>query len=197
MTNSVKNASTKNVTTTTKVTTNTKLLSNAINALDKLTTKEVLNATSKKVTIKKTKDEIAQKRKLNPQFSHVVSKQKKIDLIEFKSNGLKVLLSAKNIVKNIDIEGYNFAENLNVIEKSISFINFVTKVDKQNKFVNEQLLKDILANVRTTKSGLYVEFYFAQLVQKIVSLSITKGYDYTTALNIAIAISEKAKKSKK
>ena len=168
----------------------------------KLTTNEVLKATAKKVvakkeTIKKTKEEIAQKRKLNPQFSHVVSKQKKIDLIEFKSNGLKVLLNAKAIVKNIEIEGYNFAENLNVIEKSISFINFVTKTDKSGVFQNEQLLKDILANVRTTKNGFYNEFYFAQLVQKIVSLSITKGYDYTNSLNIAIALSEKAKKSKK
>ena len=168
----------------------------------KLTTNEVLKATAKKVStkkevIKKTKEEIAQKRKLNPQFSHVVSKQKKIDLIEFKSNGLKVLLSAKAIVKNIDIEGYNFAENLNVIEKSIGFINFVTKTNKQGTFVNEQLLKDILANVRTTKNGLYNEFYFAQLVQKIVSLSIAKGYDYNTALNMVIALNEKAKKDKK
>jgi len=173
-----------------------------VNSVKKLSTNETLKATSKKIAtkkevIKKTKDEIAQKRKLNPQFAHVVSKQKKIDLIEFKSNGLKVLLSAKNIVKNIDIEGYNFAENLNVIEKSISFINFVTKVDKQNKFTNEQLLKDILANVNKTKTGLYNEYYFAQLVQKIVTLSITKGYDYQTALNIAIALKDKAKKAKK
>jgi hypothetical protein len=130
---------------------------------------------------------LAQKRKLNPQFSHVVSKQKSIDLLDFKSNGLKVLLSTKNIVKNIQIEGYNFAENINVIEKSISFINFVTKTDKQNNFVNDALLKSILENVRTTKTGLYNEFYFAQLVQKIVTLSINKGYDYTTALNIIIA----------
>jgi GH25 family lysozyme M1 (1,4-beta-N-acetylmuramidase) len=168
----------------------------------KLSTNELIKVTAKKVAtkkdvIKKTKEEIAEKRKLNPQFSHVVSKQKKIDLIEFKSNGLKVLLSAKGIVKNIDIEGYNFAENLNVIEKSIAFINFVTKTTKQGTFSNEQLLKDILNNVRTTKTGFYNEFYFAQLVQKIVSLSIAKGYDYNTALNIVIALNEKAKKAKK
>lgn len=168
----------------------------------KLTTNEIAKVTAKKVatkkeTIKKTKEEIAQKRKLNPQFSHVVSKQKKIDLIEFKKDGLKVLLSAKNIVKNIDIEGYNFAENLNVIEKSISFINFITKTNKQNTFVNEQLLKDILANVRTTKNGFYNEFYFAQMVQKIVTYSINKGTDYQTALNVVIALNNKAKKEKK
>jgi hypothetical protein len=156
------------------------------NSVTKLTTKATLEATAKKV-IAKTKEEIAQKRKLNPQFSHVLSKQKKIDLIYFKSNGLKVLLSAKNIVKNIDIEGYNFAENLNVIEKSIGFINFVTKTNKQNAFVNEILLKSILENVRTTKKGFYNEFYFAQLVQKIVTLSINKNFDYVTALNIIVA----------
>jgi hypothetical protein len=140
-----------------------------------------------KETVKKTKEEIAQKRKLNPQFSHVVSKQKKIDLIDFKSNGLKVLLSTKGIVKNIQIEGYNFAENINVIEKCINFINFVTKTNKSNDFINETLLNSLLTNVRTTKNGLYNEFYFSQMVQKIVTLSIKKGYDFQTSLNIIVA----------
>lgn len=149
---------------------------------------------TKKEIIKKTKEEIAEKRKLNPQFSHVVSKQKKIDLLEFKSNGLKVLLSTKNVVKNIQIEGYNFAENINIIEKCIGFINFVTKTNKQNQFVNENLLTNLLNNVRTTKNGLYNEFYFAQLVQKIVTLSVKKGYDFETALNIVIEKNKQAKK---
>ena len=184
------------------MTTNVKLNGTKKVGTKKLATNELVKVTAKKVatkkeTIKKTKEEIAQKRKLNPQFSHVVSKQKKIDLIDFKSNGLKVFLNAKNIVKNINIEGYNFAENINVIEKSISFINFVTKTDKKGTFSNEQLLKDILANVRTTKNGFYNEFYFAQLVQKIVSLSLAKGYDYQTSLNMVIAINSKAKKDKK
>lgn len=144
-------------------------------------------STSKKETIKKTKEEIANKRKLNPQFSHVVSKQKKIDLLEFKSNGLKVLLSTKTIVKNIQIEGYTLAENFNTIEKCIGFINFVTKTNKANDFVNNELLQNLLSNTRTTKSGLYTEYYFSQLVQKIVTLSIKKGFDYQTALNIIVA----------
>lgn len=148
-------------------------------------------------TIAKTKEEIAQKRKLNPQFAHVVSKQKKIDLVAFKSDGLKVFLSAKNIVKNIEIEGYNFAENINVIEKSISFINFVTKQNKQGEFLNDTLLQTILKNVRTTKTGFFNEYYFAQIVQKIVTLSITKGYNFNDALNIVIALNEKSKKAKK
>jgi hypothetical protein len=149
---------------------------------------------TKKDTIKKTKEEIAQKRKLNPQFSHVVSKQKKIDLIEFKSNGLKVLLSTKNVVKNIQIDGYNFAENINIIEKCIGFINFVTKTNKTNDFINNELLTTLLKNVRTTKNGLYNEFYFAQMVQKIVTLSVKKGFDFQTSLNIVIEKNNQAKK---
>jgi hypothetical protein len=172
---------------TTKRTSN-EIVTNGINLLS------ATKKNTKKDTIKKTKEEIAQKRKLNPQFSHVVSKQKKIDLIEFKSNGLKVLLSTKNVVKNIQIDGYNFAENINVIEKCINFINFLTKTNKQNQFVNDNLLTNLLNNVRVTKSGLYNEFYFAQLVQKIVTLSVKKGYDYQTALNIVI---EKNKQDKK
>jgi hypothetical protein len=165
---------------TTKRTEN-EIVTNGINLLS------ATKKNTKKETIKKTKEEIAQKRKLNPQFSHVVSKQKKIDLIEFKSNGLKVLLSTKNVIKNIEIDGYNFAENINVIEKCINFVNFITKTNKTNDFINNELLTTLLKNVRVTKTGLYNEFYFAQMVQKIVTLSINKGYDYQTSLNIIIA----------
>jgi hypothetical protein len=172
---------------TTKRTSN-EIVTNGINLLS------ATKKNTKKDTIKKTKEEIAQKRKLNPQFSHVVSKQKKIDLIEFKSNGLKVLLSTKNVVKNIQIDGYNFAENINVIEKCINFINFVTKTNKTNDFINNELLTTLLKNVRTTKNGLYNEFYFAQLVQKIVTLSVKKGFDFQTSLNIVIEKNNQAKK---
>jgi hypothetical protein len=181
MNNTVKKNSTKVVKKGTTKRTSNEILTNGINLLS------ATKKNTKKETIKKTKDEIAQKRKLNPQFSHVVSKQKKIDLIEFKSNGLKVLLSTKAIVKNIQIEGYNFAENINIIEKCIGFINFVTKTNKQNNFVNDTLLKNLLSNVRTTKNGLYNEYYFSQMVQKIVTLSVKKGFDFETSLNIIIA----------
>ena len=166
----------------------------------KLPTKAVAKAIEKKVVtkaeiIKKTKAEISEKRKLNPQFAHVVSKQKKIDFLSFKSDGLKVLLSAKAIVKNIEIDGYSFAENINAIEKSIQFINFVTKTDKSGNFANESLLKSLLYAVNRSKTGLYSEYSFSQLVQQIIKLSITKSYDYATALNMVIA--KKEKKDKK
>jgi len=181
MNNTVKNPGNKVVKKGTTKRTENLVVTKGINLLSQA------KKNTKKETIKKTKDEIAQKRKLNPQFSHVVSKQKKIDLIEFKSNGLKVLLSTKAIVKNIQIEGYNFAENINIIEKCIGFINFVTKTNKANEFVNDTLLKNLLSNVRTTKNGLYNEYYFSQMVQKIVTLSIKKGFDYQTALSIIVA----------
>lgn len=168
-----------------KATTKTK----EVKEVKKLTNKEVKRAIEAKVKL--TKEQITEKRKLNPQFSHVVSKQKKIDFLEFRKNGLKVFLNTKSIVKNIEIEGYNFVENLNLIEKSISFINFVTKTNKANEFANENLLKPILENVRLTKNGLYNEFYFAQFVQKIVTLSINKGIDYQTAINLIITKKQK------
>lgn len=142
---------------------------------------------TKKVTIKLTKEQIAEKRLLNPQFSHVVSKQKKFDELEFKSNPIKVLLSTKSIVKNINIESYSLAENLNLIEKSISIINFIAKTDKAGKLTNDVIFNDILNSVRTTKKGLYVEFYFAQLVQKIATLQINKKCDMNTAINLILA----------
>jgi hypothetical protein len=142
---------------------------------------------TKSVSVKLTKEQIAAKRLLNPQFSHLVSKQKRFDELQFKSNPIKVLLSAKAIVKNINIESYSLAENLNLIEKSISVINFIAKTDKQGKFTNEAIFNDIVNSVRTTKSGLYNEFYFAQLVQKIATLQISKKCDMPTAINLIIA----------
>jgi hypothetical protein len=142
---------------------------------------------NKSVKVKLTKEQIAEKRLLNPQFSHLVSKQKKFDELQFKSNPIKVLLSAKAIVKNINIDSYSLAENLNLIEKSISVINFIAKTDKNGKLTNDVIFNDILNNVRTTKTGLYNEFYFAQMVQKIATLQISKKCDMQTAINIILS----------
>jgi hypothetical protein len=142
---------------------------------------------TKNVKVKLTKEQIAEKRLLNPQFSHVVSKQKKADLLALQSNSFKILLSTKAIVKNIDIKSYSLAENINLIEKCISIINFIAKTDKQNKIINDEIYKNICSIVRTTKKGLYNEFYFSQLVQKIATLQIEKKCDMNTAINIIVA----------
>jgi hypothetical protein len=142
---------------------------------------------TKSVTVKLTKEQIAEKRLLNPQFSHLVSKQKKFDENAFKQNPIKVLLSTKAIVKNINIESYSLAENLNLIEKCISVINFIAKTDKTGKLSNEAIFNDVLNSVRTTKKGLYVEFYFAQMVQKIATTQIAKKCDIQTAINLIVA----------
>jgi hypothetical protein len=147
-----------------------------------------------KVKVAKTKDEIKAKRLLNPQFSHLVSKQKKANELLYKSDATKVLIGAKKIIDSIEIESYNLYENANLIDKCKSFINFVTKTNKANEIINVDLYKGILNNVRTTKGGLYTEFYFAQLVQKIVTLSINKGFDFQTALNIVIEQKRQSKK---
>lgn len=142
---------------------------------------------NKSVKVKLTKQQIAEKRLLNPQFSHLVSKQKKNDELQFKQSPIKVLLSTKSIVKNINIESYSLAENLNLIEKSISVINFIAKTDKSGKLVNDVIFNDVLNSVRTTKTGLYNEFYFAQMVQKIATLQISKKCDMQTAINIILS----------
>jgi hypothetical protein len=147
----------------------------------------MIQVNKKTVTVKKTKEEIAQKRLLNPQFSHVVSKQKKTEIIAFKSDAFKNLLATKAIVKNIDIKSYSLAENINLIEKCIALINFVAKTDKSGKIVNTVMYNAVMHNVRTTKQGFYNEFYFAQLIQKIATLQITKKCDMQTAVNIITA----------
>jgi hypothetical protein len=159
-----------------------------------IVTNQVKEPKVKVVKVAKTKEEIKEKRLLNPQFSHLVSKQKKTNELLYKSDATKVLIGAKKIIDSIEIESYNLYENANLIEKCKSFINFVTKTNKQNEIINVDLYKGILNNVRTTKGGLYTEFYFAQLVQKIVTLSINKGFDFQTALNIVIEQKRQSKK---
>ena len=142
---------------------------------------------NKSVKVKLTKEQIAEKRLLNPQFSHLVSKQKKFDELQFKRDDFAVMLSAKKIVKNIDIKGYSLAENINLIEKCIYTINFIAKTDKSGLLVNKDLYNSVVSSVRKTKSGFYNEFYFAQMVQKIATLQIAKKCDMSTAINLIVA----------
>ena len=147
-----------------------------------------------KVKVIKSKEEIKAKRLLNPQFSHVLSKQKKQNEKDFKGNAKAVFIATKNIVGTIQESSYNVFENANLIEKCKGFINFVTKTNKSGEIVNVYLYDTIINNVRTTKSGFYNEFYFAQLIQKVVKLSIDKGHDFTTSLNIVIETKKATKK---
>ena len=149
---------------------------------------------TKILKVAKTKDEIKAKRLLNPQFSHVLSKQKKQNIKDYKSNAKAVFIGTKNIVSTISETSYNIYENANLIEKCKAFINFVTKTNKNGEIVNVYLYDTIIKNVRTTKNGDYNEFYFAQLIQKVVKLSIDKGHDFTTSLNIVIETKKATKK---
>lgn len=144
------------------------------NKVEKLNAEQIAEA---------TKQRMIEKRKLNPQFSHVVSKQKKLDRL----NGITVFLNTKSIVKNIEIEGYNYAENLNAINECIKFINFATQLDKEKKYKNEEILKFVLSNVRVSKKGEFSEYYFSQLVQKIITITIKKKFTYNEAINYFLA----------
>jgi hypothetical protein len=134
-----------------------------------------------------SKEKAKQKRLLNPQFSHLVSQQKKRSILEFKKDGLKVLLNTKKYVEELNDKNYSLAENINLIEKCKNFINFVTKQTRKGEFINEELLKLLIKNVKLSKSGLYSEYSFSQLVQKIVGKAIKKNIDYNTAINLVIA----------
>ena len=162
----------------------------------KETTKKVVELTNEQINIALVKKEQAkQKRLLNPQFSHLVSRQKKISLIEFKKDGLKVLLNTKKYVNELQDSSYSLAENINLIDKCKNFINHITKQSRNGEFVNNELLTSVIENVNKLKSGLYSEYNFSQLVQKIVKISINKNVDYNTALNLVIA--ENVKKETK
>lgn len=162
----------------------------------KETTKKVVELTNEQINSSLIKKEQAkQKRLLNPQFSHLVSRQKKISLIEFKKDGLKVLLSTKKYVDELQDSSYSLAENINLIDKCKNFINHVAKQSRKGEFVNNELLTLVIENVNRLKTGLYSEYNFAQLVQKIVKISINKNVDYNTALNLVIA--ENVKKETK
>jgi hypothetical protein len=130
-----------------------------------------------------TKERLRQKRQLNPQFAHVVSKQRKLD----KLNPYSIFLNTKTIVKNIEIEGYSYAENLNAIEEAIKFINFVTQLDKDKNVKNKELFDFVIENVRVSKTGQYSEYFFAQLVQKIVTTTIKRKCNYKEAMNFILA----------
>jgi len=142
---------------------------------------------TKTIKVKLSKEQIAEKRLLNPQFSHLVSKQQKSDLLSLKRDSYKILLSTKGIVKNIDIKGYSLAENINLIEKCIYLINFIAKTDRTGIIVNLEIYNSICNNVRKSKNGFYNEFYFAQLIQKIATLQVTKKCDMVEAINYIIA----------
>lgn len=157
-------------------------------AVKKETTKKVTQLTSEELKSSLVaKEKAKQKRLLNPQFSHLVSQQKKRSILEFKKDGLKILLSTKKYVEELNDESYSLAENINLIDKCKNFINFVTKQSRKGEFINEELLKLVIKNVRLSKSGLYSEYSFSQLVQKIVKKSIKKGVDYNVSINLVIA----------
>lgn len=175
--------------TTTKNTNAVKNVTTSNNVIE-LTAEQIAIATAKMLALKA-------KRELNPQFSQLVSKQQKADLLTFKSDGLKVLLNTKSIIKNLDLKDLNEFENFEFIQKCIQFINFITKENKQKEFVNDELLQNVIGNVNKTKNGLYNEYSFSQLVQSIVKKSIQKNNDYNTAINIIVAQKYKAKKEAK
>lgn len=167
------------------------------NQVEKVATKKVNLIATKKESTKKLgleniivlndddkKAKAKEKRLLNPQFSHLVSKAKKQIEKDYKSNAIKVLIGCKTIIDTIESKDYNLYENQNLISKCKSFVNYVTAKDKKGDFKNDAILSKVLNNVRTTKSGLYNEYYFAQIVQKIVKTSIDKDIDFMASIRL-------------
>ena len=118
-------------------------------------------------------------REANPQFSHLVSKAKKKELSEFKSNGKKNLIESKRQSDLFKVDTINKYENAILLKKCKTLINKVAK--------DSELLSLSIQAVRRNKNGTFSPYYFAQLVQKVVKLVDTKGHDFKSALNRVIA----------
>jgi len=115
------------------------------------------------------------KREANPQYSHLVSKQAKIE----RKDAKKQLIEAKRLSNELTKESTNKYENEAILKASNTFVNVVCK--------DEELMKLTIEATRFSKSGNYSPFFFAQTIQRVVKLSRSKlAYSYKDALNLII-----------
>jgi hypothetical protein len=145
------------------------------------------NKANKVVLSKEAKKEALRvKREANPQFSHLVSKAHKKEVEAFKLDFKANLIEAKRRSDLLVVGSFNKYENEKQLKECKTFINKVLK--------SEELTSLFIQAVRVNKNGSFSPFYFAQLVQKVVSIvNNKKGFDYVTALNRVIVQKSKNK----
>ena len=161
-------------------------------AIDKKTETKKAVKTVKNVSIEETvealrKSEIKrktqEKKALNPQFSHLVSKQKKENDFLHKSNVLNVFLDCKKTVSTFKDSSLSEFENVAFIADCKKFINFCTATDKAKALKNEALFNDFLSLVKPSKIGLFGEYAIAQKIQSVVKIANKKGFEYSQAID--------------
>ena len=136
--------------------------------------KKVVKA--KKTISKATREAIAKKRALNPQFAIVQSNRRKAQNLEVRSSLINTLIEVKKDTSiQIDLSS---VENKVYLKECKTLINYITKAENRNKF-----LPLLMPLVRVTKKGHFVKFYTEQAIQKVVKLKMSKNMDYLTAFN--------------
>jgi len=161
-----------------------------VNEVMECTIEKIENDFTELVTIELTQAE--KNRIANPQFSHLVSKIKKVGILETKQS-LKstFLLAKKDILRlksELNLRDVSFIENLKKHEEGIKFTNFVLNGKNQillNKF------DDI---VKKDKNNLYTEYRVTQAIQKMVKYVIEKNLSYDDAINFVLALQYQDKK---
>ena len=129
---------------------------------------------AKKTISKATREAIAKKRALNPQFAIVQSNRRKAQNLEVKSSLINTLIEVKKDTSiNIDLSS---VENKVYLKECKTLINYIIK--NKNEF-----LPLLMPLVRVTKNGHFVKFYTEQTIQKVVKLKMSKDMDYLTAFN--------------
>ena len=131
---------------------------------------------AKKTISKATKEAMAKKRALNPQFAIVQSNRRKAQNLEVRTSLINTLIEVKKDTSiQIDLSS---VENKVYLKECKTLINYITKAENRSKF-----LPLLMPLVRVTKKGHFVKFYTEQAIQKVVKLKMTKNMDYLTAFN--------------
>lgn len=140
---------------------------------------------AKKTISPETKAKIAAKRKANPQFAHIQSSVRKAQENEKLQDAQKTLLDSKKTLSNWKVldgkEILSNIENEAFLSKCKTFINFATKD------ANKATLDNFAKLAKVNKKGLYSVYNFEQNVQKVVKLTVKKGFSYDEAINYLLA----------
>ncbi len=115
-----------------------------------------------KVLTPKQKAKLAEKRRLNPQFSHAVSKAYKKDLNEIKTIFTRSLIESKKRVDLLKVKELSEIKNKTFISECVKCINYIVK--------NNDLYTLFEQSVTKNKYGNFQINYNLQLVSKIAKL---------------------------
>ena len=115
-----------------------------------------------KVLTPKQKAKLAEKRRLNPQFSHAVSKAYKKDLNDIKTIFTRSLIESKKRVDLLKVNELTEIQNKTFIRECIKCINYIVKTNDLYTLFEESVTKN--------KFGNYQINYNLNLVSKIVKI---------------------------